>query len=187
MEKYDLLSTNFANNGYSATNVLEQFPQCKLLSESLNQLPDYIWSYIIKNSQLEQDFKISQCKLIDKNYKIARQDYEKGNFTFAFSRIVANDETMSIPVFKEIHDLFANQFKVLAEKMSGRKLEKMSVFYITRFDKGDFLTTHCDSGNSVGIVLNLSVDWNPVHGGLTILLPRNEEVAGQTYFPRARS
>ena len=42
--------------------------------------------------------------------------------------------------------------------------------YLSRFDKDDFLTTHCDSDDGIGIVINLTKEWEANYGGLTMIL-----------------
>ncbi len=180
---FESLYSDFSHKGYAGVNVLDHFPQCKSLSESINNLSAEHWLYIIKNNQLEKDFTLNQPDEIKRHYQIACEDYENGDFAFAFSRIFTDTCSLTLPVFKSLHDMFADNIKSMASKISGRSLEKMSVFYITRFDKGDFLTTHCDSGNSVGVVLNLSIEWRPEHGGLTVIYPQDDELLGHTYFP----
>lgn len=183
MKAEDYLKKDFECRGYAALNLLAKQQICKIWSANLNDFKEDQWLYIIKNRILEQDFKADQIDLIKEHYKIAREDFDKGKFTFAFSRITATDYDALIPIIREIYDFFSTKIKSLAEEVSGRALSKMPVFYLTRFDKGDFLTTHCDSGNSVGVVLNLSIDWKPEHGGLTVMLPKENELEGKTYLP----
>ncbi len=34
--------------------------------------------------------------------------------------------------------------------------------YLSKFDKDDFLTTHCDSDDGIGIVINLTKEWEAI-------------------------
>lgn len=183
MTDIHLLSEKFDAEGYAGQNILTSYPQLERVANTLNDIADDKWLYIVKRSTLEEDFNRTQNTDIEHNYKLALAEHDAGKFTFAFSRITCEEPSLAMPEIKEMHQLFDGELKAYASKITGRKLNKMAIFYVTKFDKGDFLTTHCDSGNSVGIVLNLSVDWNPVNGGLTVMLPKKDELSGHTFMP----
>lgn len=80
------------------------------------------------------------------------------------------------------HDLI----NILA-KIGNRKISVMSVFYINRLDKGDFIVTHSDRGagrNSMGVVVNLTKKWNPNHGGLTFMIDQESSNINGVITPK---
>ena len=72
-------------------------------------------------------------------------------------------------------------------KIGQREIKDIPVFYINRFDKGDFLTTHSDRGagsNSMGVVISLTKEWNPNHGGLTFMLNQERQSISNVVVPK---
>ncbi|HCR4098005.1 TPA: hypothetical protein OOF48_003208, partial [Providencia rettgeri] len=54
---------------------------------------------------------------------------------------------------------------------------------LSKFDKNDFLTTHCDSDDGIGIVINLTKEWEANYGGLTMILDNEKKEILETFIP----
>jgi len=77
----------------------------------------------------------------------------------------------------------SKDFKYLIAGLTGRKIGNIDVFYINHFDRGHFLNTHTDSGNNVGIALNITQNWDPNFGGLTHILDQKRKKSVEILTP----
>ncbi|HBE19562.1 MAG TPA: hypothetical protein DDW51_18620 [Cyanobacteria bacterium UBA11367] len=163
----------------------------KLLIEKWNnylqEKEDCYWTQIIKNSEVEKDFKlIDEKEEILVSHAKALKDYNEGRFCFSFKRI-NNPKTTSDVIIEMRSHLSSRDFINILSSIGHRKISKMSVLYINRFDKGDFLTTHSDRGmgsNSMGVVVNLTKEWNPNFGGLTFMLDQERKDINGVVMPK---
>ena len=182
--KIDKYSHDFNTQGYVVIDDLLDIQLVKKWNDDLQEKPDKYWFQIIKNQELERDFNlVHEKEEISLNHNKAMVDYQNGQFCFSFKRINESIEPGDI-ISHIIAHLSSNNFRYILSQIGKRKIEKMSVFYINRFDSGDFLTTHSDSGNSMGIVVNLTKDWNPNFGGITFLLDREKKDINDVLMPK---
>lgn len=180
------LHTAFKNKGYVNFSIDQFFPEFAFFSDNFNSINDSEWSYIIKNRYGEHDFYLSENSMeeIEREKLLSFEDYNNGVFSFSFRRLPDNDRSGKITYFSAIKDIVGSEkFKSFLTSITGREIKKMALLYLNRFDKGDFLTTHCDPGESFGIVINLTGNWNPNHGGLTVILDKERKFIVDTLVP----
>lgn len=168
--KLDIYSQKFKEQGYVLIENLLDASLVQKWHQALQNKPDHHWNQIIKNSNIEKDFQVvEEQEQIFLNHNQALKDYSKGLFCFSFKRINKPIEKDDI-VEEIIVCLSSISFRNALSKIVQREVKQVSVFYINRFDKGDFLTTHNDGGSSIGIVINLTKNWNPNFGGITFMI-----------------
>lgn len=153
----------------------------------LQKKEDRYWTQLIKNSKLEKDFNLVEEKEeILVSYDNALRDYNEGRLCFSFKRI--NKPLEKSSVIDEIKQYLASPNLInIFSRIGNRTISTMSVFYINRFDKGDFITTHSDRGagrNSIGVVVNLTEEWDPNHGGLTFMLDQEGKAINGVVMPK---
>ena len=186
--KNDLISyqERFRQDGFIQLEVRTEFErELNEMAQQISVFHQDEWLHIIKNSIQEQDyfFPIEQT-LISYHQSIALHEYQQGLFCFSFRRIVANHRLLHRAIFCRIKAFFcAEIFLNFLEKICQRNLKEISSFYITRFDQGDFLSTHCDAESNIAVVLNLTQRWNPNHGGLTCILDKTRNLVMETLTP----
>lgn len=186
----DCLRSLFKSQGYVSFDISKYFPDLLAYSEGFSKIENKCWSYIIKNKYGENDFYLSQhsVSLIEKEKKHALNDYNDGLFSFSFRRIVDDSVGNSISYFSGVKKIVnSERFIKLLTNITGRKIESSTLLYLNRFDYGDFLTTHCDPGQSFGIVINFTLNWNVNHGGLTMVLDKDREFVIDCLIPNNMS
>lgn len=186
----DYLSTVFKTQGYVSFDISNYFPDLIGYSEKFSTIDNEYWSYIIKNKYGENDFYLRQhpVSLIEKEKNNALDDYNNGLFSFSFRRIVDDFTGNSISYFSDVKKIVNSEcFINLLTSITGRKIEKSTLIYLNRFDHGDFLTTHCDPGQSFGIVINFTLNWNINHGGLTMVLDKERKFILDSLVPNNMS
>ncbi|EKT57103.1 hypothetical protein [Providencia burhodogranariea] len=180
------LSAIFNNQGYVSFDISRFFPELTEYGEKFSNIGDEYWSWIIKNQDGENDFylKNHSLSLIEKEKLAALTDYNNGLFSFSFRRIVDDNVGNSINYFTEIKKVVNSKFFIdFLINITGKKIEKSTLVYLNRFDCGDFLTTHCDPGQSFGIVINFTLNWNVNYGGLTMILDNKRKIILDTLAP----
>lgn len=186
----DHLHSLFKTQGYVSFDISNYFPDLIRYSEKFSMIENECWSYIIKNKHGENDFYLRKhpISLIEKEKNHALDDYNKGLFSFSFRRIMDDSTGNSISYFSEIKKTVNSEhFIKLLANITGRKIKKSTLIYLNRFDYGDFLTTHCDPGQSLGIVINFTLDWNINHGGLTMVLDKKRKIILDSLVPNNMS
>lgn len=136
------------------------------------------WTQIIRNCEREDDYDLyNQEHEITYNHALALSAYAQGSFCFSFKRVQPTSYTAG-SIVDDIYEYFSSSaFISTLSSLSGKRLSHLGPFYVSRFDKGDFLTTHTDSGAALGIAFNITPYWNANHGGLTIILDSDRKVA----------
>lgn len=180
------LSAMFKNQGYVSFDISRFFPELTEYADKFSKISDKYWSCIIKNQYGENDFYSQRhpLYLIEKEKASALADYNNGLFAFSFRRIVDNNVGNSVSYFTEIKKIVNSKyFTNFLKSVTGRDVEKSTLIYLNRFDHGDFLTTHCDPGQSFGIVINFTLNWNINHGGLTMVLDKERKIILYTLAP----
>ncbi|QXO64797.1 MULTISPECIES: 2OG-Fe(II) oxygenase family protein [Morganella] len=184
--KSDKLFTIFQKQGYVSFDIASFFPELTMCSKEFYEIDEEYWSWIIKNKNGEHDFYLKKHpkNLIENEKVSALSDYESGRFSFSFRRIVYDDIGKSVDCFNKVKSIVNSMrfFKFL-EHVTGRELKKNTVIYLNRFDCGDFLTVHSDPGQSVGLVINFTLNWNMTHGGLTMILDQAGKKIIDTLIP----
>lgn len=186
--KSDLISYQecFGQDGFVQLGLQAEFESdVNKISHKISAFHQDEWSHIIKNSIQEQDYFLPiEQTLISYHQSIALHEYQHGAFCFSFKRIVDNPRLCHEAFFNKIKAFFCTEtFLNFLEKICQRRVKEMSSFYISRFDQGDFLTTHCDAESNIAVVLNLTRRWNPNHGGLTCILDQTRNRVIETLTP----
>ncbi|EMM6941798.1 2OG-Fe(II) oxygenase family protein [Morganella morganii] len=184
--KSDKLSIIFQKQGYVSFNIEKFFPELNIFSEEFHNIDEEYWSWIIKNKYGEHDFYLKKHDqlLIENEKTSALSDYESGLFSFSFRRIIDNDIGKSVACFHQIKSIVNSmRFLKFLEHITGRELKKNTVIYLNKFDCGDFLTVHSDPGQSIGLVINFTLNWNMTHGGLTMILDQSGKKIIDTLIP----
>jgi hypothetical protein len=94
--------------------------------------------------------------------------FEQGGFAYSFRRTIDDHygncfcvlcKTCSLIRSKEIIDEFT--------RILGTTVTEVNEMFASKYEKGDFLTTHADKGNGgYAFTYQLTKDWNPSFGGL---------------------
>lgn len=173
----------FLSNGYTSFAIKNFFPDFEINLSLINSIEEDKWSFIIKNRRGVNDFYLSDTNIDSINYEktIASEDRDNGDFSFSFKRICFND--MKVILFDLISVVNDIKFKNFLSELTGSKISMISNIYLSKFDKDDFLTTHCDSDDGIGIVINLTKEWNSNYGGLTMILDQDKKTILDTFIP----
>lgn len=177
---------DFEQVGYTRFLISDYFPYFKFLPDELKVVNEDYWSYIIKNEKGTRDFYLTESNLeqIDNEKQLAFKNYEEGKFSFSFKRLPDNEISCQLPFFCEVKNLVSSElFISFLTSEIGRHVGKLSLMYFNRFDKNDFLSTHCDSGNNIGLVINLTQMWDVNHGGLTFVLDERRKNIVDVFSP----
>ncbi|WP_272681058.1 2OG-Fe(II) oxygenase family protein [Providencia sp. PROV129] len=173
----------FLTNGYTHFPINDFFPDFEINFRLLNNIEDDKWSFIIKNRRGVKDLYLSDTNIDSINYEktIAFEDRDNGEFSFSFKRICFNAIKI---VYGDLISVVNNvKFKYFLERITGREINVISNMYLSKFDKDDFLTTHCDSDDGIGIVISLTMGWDANHGGLTMILDNQRKTILETLIP----
>ncbi|WJY16521.1 2OG-Fe(II) oxygenase family protein [Pectobacteriaceae bacterium CE90] len=184
----DNLKNRFSQKGYLSKNLADMYDsELKLIMESAESTSEDSWTYIFRNSSEQRDLvygspdsEVSTC------YDLCYQDYCLNKFSFFFRRLLneSSEEIVNTEASKIAYNFCnSDDLKNLLQYYTGRKIGEIEVFYINRFDKGHFLNTHTDSGNNIGIALNITKNWDPNYGGLTHILDHNRKKVIDTLTP----
>ncbi|MEY0116689.1 2OG-Fe(II) oxygenase family protein [Providencia rettgeri] len=149
----------------------------------INSIEEDKWSFIIKNRQRVSDFYLSDTDInsINDEKTSAFEDRDNGEFSFSFRRICFNEiKIIFADLISVVNDV---KFKNFLENLTGSKVNIISNMYLSKFDKDDFLTTHCDSDDGIGIVINLTKEWEANYGGLTMILDKDKKTILDTFIP----
>jgi len=181
-------SITFNDKGYLTKNIQSQFgSKIYEIMESSQDSSEDSWTYIYKNSLEQKDLSfLTPADEIEKSFNSCFADFCDNKFSFFFRRLsnevkdnVASSEASTIAY----NFCNSDEFKDLITSLTGRKIGNTDLFYINRFDKGHFLNTHTDSGNNVGVALNITQNWDPNFGGLTHILDQDRKKVVDTLTP----
>ncbi|WP_272663612.1 2OG-Fe(II) oxygenase family protein [Providencia sp. PROV110] len=173
----------FLSNGYTSFSIKDFFPEFEVNLNLINNIEDDKWSFIIKNRRGVSDFYLSDTDIESINYEktIAFEDRDNGEFSFSFRRICFDEiKIILVDLIAVVDDV---KFKDFLWSITGKKVNMISNIYLSKFDKNDFLTTHCDSDDGIGIVINLTKKWEANYGGLTMILDNEKKEILETFIP----
>ncbi|WOB92353.1 MULTISPECIES: 2OG-Fe(II) oxygenase family protein [Providencia] len=173
----------FLSNGYTSFTIKDFFPDFNIDLNLINSIEEDKWSFIIKNRQRVSDFYLSDTDInsINDEKTSAFEDRDNGEFSFSFRRICFNEiKIIFADLISVVNDV---KFKNFLENLTGSKVNVISNMYLSKFDKDDFLTTHCDSDDGIGIVINLTKEWEANYGGLTMILDNDKKTILDTFIP----
>lgn len=179
---------SFNKNGFLSRNISAFFDaELKDIMQSADSSTEDCWTYIFKNSTEQKDLPYLSARTeVEDIYLKCFEDYCDGKFSFFFRRLLSEsrENAVSCTAAKIAFDFCdSEKFKSRIADYTGREIGKIDLFYINRFDKGHFLNTHTDSGNNVGIALNITQDWDPNFGGLTHILDETRNKVIETLTP----
>lgn len=175
MDDLNKAQNNFIDNGYCSLDINEQCGfELNQIQQLLTPFNALFWSYIIRYGDVELDLALSEPKeLVNQHYTEAKRAFSRGEFTFFFRRI-CHDNGLDLPKTDALdltyQMLTSDIFIAILSKLVKRNIGAINQLYINLFDKGDFLTTHSDSGNNIGIAINITPQWNPNFGGITHII-----------------
>lgn len=178
MREIHKLTNSFNNKGYVQFPMEQYFSELDKFYDDFLDINDAEWSFIIKNKFAPVDYyKNKYSKLeIEQEREKALQEYHQGNFCYSFRRITDNQQRKSVSSFLAIKTfLDSTEFKSFLSEITKKSINTLSLCYLSWFDLGDFLTTHCDSGSCINIVINFTKGWEHNHGGLTFILDKQKE------------
>jgi Rps23 Pro-64 3,4-dihydroxylase Tpa1-like proline 4-hydroxylase len=180
----DAFAHTFRDHGHVHFNVLPWLPELDGISDGLEHLPEQAWSYIIRNRDGEFELPATQRRLARVQQRKAVRDHAAGTFAFSFRRIDGASQNLHVPALADARRLMDGPaLRSLLHTVTGRVPLAIRQFYVSRFDEGDFLSTHCDPGQSFGVVINLTREWDPNHGGLTMLLSEDRSRVRSCLLP----
>lgn len=178
----------FNQKGYLTKNIKSLFAsEIFNIMKSSQASAEQCWTYIYKNAIEQKDIPFTApADEVEKSFTRCLEDYYENKFSFFFRRLSnqAKDDVIACDAAEVAFDFCdSDKFKDLIAHLTGRNIGNIDVFYINRFDKGHFLNTHTDSGNNVGIALNITQDWDPNFGGLTHILDQDRTKVIETLTP----
>ncbi|MCC7634931.1 hypothetical protein [Stenotrophomonas rhizophila] len=157
--------------GYVCFDLSMFVPGLARLADGIEAIDERAWSFIIKHRCGEADLPAGGIEQASRAHALAEQDYAAGRFAFSFRRLQDSPANRRVPAFAALRVLLGSTAVLeLLATVTGRVPLAVSQFYVSRFDQGNFLSTHCDPGQSFGLAVNLTRRWDPNHGGLTLVL-----------------
>lgn len=171
MNAPDILRERFQQEGFACFDMSHFFPELYEAADGLQCVDERAWSYIIRNHEGEFEVPGGQASEAHGHHQRAEDDLQAGAFSFSFRRLEDTAVNAHVPAFRAVREILDSA--PMREKLAtvtGRTPMDIVQFYISRFDKGNFLYTHRDPGQSFGVVVNLTRQWDPNHGGLTMVL-----------------
>lgn len=184
MSAIDAIGDSFIREGFVSFDLACYLPGLDEATRGLDAVDEDVWSFIIKNHLGEFELPISGLDESRRLHQLAEDDLRSGSFSFSFRRLgdnVANDRISSFHNIKKMLSS-ARMFDLLQQVTKRRPIELLQ-FYISRFDRGHFLYTHRDPGQSFGIAVNLTRRWDPNHGGLTVILDEDSQSVRACLLP----
>ncbi|HHR6131403.1 TPA: hypothetical protein ACS72K_003034 [Providencia alcalifaciens] len=178
MRKIHELNNDFNNKGYLQFSIEKYFSELDEFYDDFLGINDSEWSFIIKNKSNPMDYFINKHSNleIEQEREKAMQEYHQGNFCYSFRRVTDNQQGKEVSSFLAIKAfLDSKKFKSFLSEITKKSINTLSLCYLSWFDLGDFLTTHCDSGSCINIVINFTKGWESNHGGLTFILDKQKE------------
>lgn len=184
MPKCNELRKRFDRDGYVHFNLSTYISRIRKAALGLDEIDDALWSNIIKHSTSEFDFYPDEAQSARLAHQLAFADYQESKFAFSFMRMPDNDRSAQSKTFRNLKECLSSKAMYdLLEGATGKRPKGISQFYLNRFDKGHFLNTHCDPGQSYGVVVHLSKAWDPNHGGLTTILSDDRNTVRECLVP----
>lgn len=136
----------------------------------ISELDDADWSFIVRSRNGQVDLPGREVRRARVLHRKAERDAAEGLFSFSFRRLTEGCRN-GREAFTELRDAFGSEaMRRLLEQASGRAIGDLTLFYISWFDRGSFLGVHCDPGQSIALVVNLTTCWAPAFGGITHIL-----------------
>jgi len=169
---YEVLRERFQLDGYVHFDLRAFVPSIADVVERVASIGEDRWSFIVKNRDGEHDLCSSDKVEASRQHAIADRDRELGRFAFSFRWMPDSRENADVEALQAMKQLMASRPVLeLLGKVTGSVPLAVSQFYLSWFEHGHFLGTHCDPGQSFGVALSLTKEWDPNHGGLTVVLP----------------
>lgn len=173
MNSPDDLARIFHEQGFASFDLSLYLSGLEDVALQAAQVPDDAWRAVVRNHHGQFDFASQQKRTIIRQHRVASSDLARGRFAYSFQWI---DSSHGSPFLSPAKAFLDNEeFRRLLTRITGRAPSAVSQFYLSRYVRGSFLSTHCDPGQSYGIVLNLTHQWNPDHGGLTVILEKDRQ------------
>ncbi|MBT2766490.1 hypothetical protein J7J08_02420 [Stenotrophomonas sp. ISL-67] len=180
----DYLHERFKVDGYVNFDLRLFVPGIPELAEGISCIEEGRWSFIIKNDQGEYDLPPGERDEAERHHLIADQDRERGGFAFSFRWIPDTHENCDLEALQQAKQVLGSACVMdLLRAVTGRRPSGVSQCYLSWFEPGHFLGTHCDPGQSFGVALNLTKDWDPNFGGVTLLVPEHEGAVSSCLVP----
>ncbi len=163
----------FHKHGFVTFDLGLRVPRIRELPQMLQDMPEDVWRAVIRNRHGEFDLARTRRRTIRRQHLTASQDLATGVFSFSFLWI--NDSAQPPVRFaKEL--LESIEMTHLLARITHRRPHSVSQLYLSRYDPGAFLSTHRDPGQSYGVAINLTEQWDPTYGGLTVVLNEDQSV-----------
>ncbi len=180
----DHLHERFTVDGYVNFDLLSFVPGIAELAERVACIEENRWSFIIKNGHGEHDIAPAERDEAERQHLIANEERERGDFSFSFRWIPDTRENCDLEPLQQVKQILGSEVVMeLLRAVTGRSASGVSQCYLSWFERGHFLGTHCDPGQSFGVALSLTQDWDPNFGGLTLLVPECEGAVSSCLVP----
>ncbi|WP_314405062.1 hypothetical protein [Stenotrophomonas rhizophila] len=186
MSTLDEIRGCFVRDGFAYFDLAGYLPDVQEAAGNLGRIPEGAWSHIIRNREGEFEFPHDRLSEIARHQRMAEEDLKEGRFAFSFERL--NDSIANAGVY-EFHSmkrlLGSTAMSNVLCNVTARRPTRIVQFYISRFGRGHFISTHRDPGQSFGVAVNLTRGWDPNHGGLTVILDGECHTARACLVPTA--
>ena len=146
----------------------------------MTQFKDEWWSYSVK--PINDNYDLVMLPVNDPKLKehveFAENIADKKQFAYKFKRTIDNHYNTCYCYACRLYSTMKSPEVLEAlSNIVGKKVNIMDEIFASKYDKGDFLTTHHDKNKgNYTFILQLTKDWDPCHGGLTHFVDSNKEI-----------
>ncbi len=165
---------NLEERIYSIDNFLEE-DMANYYHSMLSIIPRVWFSQSIKpynEEYLLKTFVDKEEVINSEEYRDAKnfcmKAYESNSFAYSFKRTYSNHYDNCTCSICELDKYFrCEEIKNRISEIVGERVIDFNETFLSKYEKGDFLTTHHDKGNGhFAFIYQLTKDWNPNHGGI---------------------
>ncbi|MCW7541899.1 hypothetical protein OOT46_29305 [Aquabacterium sp. A7-Y] len=179
----DTLQQSLTEHGYVVFDLRDRMNEALTqLEQAAEAAPLEDWTQVINNNGRVQDLALNDPVLV-KEHALARDRLFAGEFAYSFKRIDCAGEARSAASEQVRSFLRSTLFTSMLADRFGSVVTGGEAVYINKFEEGDFLTTHCDRGADIAVVISLTRDWDMNYGGLTFILSQDRTRILRTISP----
>ena len=119
----------------------------------------------------------------------AQRSYDRNEFSYVFYRKDKHGDPNCACDFCSAFQVIGSQESMdLIKEVTGEDVRGTAALFASRYEADCFLNTHTDNGRGkIAMVLNLTRDWNPEHGGCLSFLDWDYRTIRQVVNPTFNS
>lgn len=173
---------NLEERIFSVNNFLEE-DRANYFHGMISIIPKHWFSISIKPCDLDyslkrfpEDNQLMDSEEFKNGIDFCMNAYENNNFAYCFKRTYANHYDNCTCSVCELDKYFRSE-EILnrLSEIVGERVIKLNETFVSKYEKGNFLTTHHDKGNGdFAFIYQMTKDWNPNHGGMLHFVEGNK-------------